>query len=1227
MIEISDMPTHSARASVNAVVALWVAALVAASPGWSQITTITSTTGAGNLGTTVNTVGDTVRITGGTRPGNGTNLFHSFDQFSVGRADTAQFLNTTPSLPTSNILGRVTGGNPSHIFGTIDTMSYPGANLFLMNPAGFLFGPTATLNVGGTATFTSADYLRFSDNARFTAMPGPTDALLTTAPVAAFGFLGSNPGAITVEGSQLSVAPGQDIALVGGDITITSGVLEHGVTRQAARLSAPSGQVHLASLAGAGEQNMVLGPAGPAVDSLHASSVNAQGTIRLTGGTVVETNSTTGNAGPIFIRGGRLIMENSALDTSTAHGRAGSLPFSTSHGNVSVHAEHALLSDGSSINTSTSTKANAGDITFQVGTLRSNIGSDGLPLSAVAPVSITASSTGPGEAGTISIGGLTGGAADLVQLSNTEILASVGRTTMPTVSPPISVGEHVISANTALIPSVPQPRIEITGHHVELVNGTTITADTTGGADAGSITLNVDTLKTQAGPDGRVLLSSTSNCGPGCAGGQAGDITIRGIPGVSPTETRTYVFIVTAHNEPTEVFRYHMARAIDLQGTDLHSEAIGNAPGGMVILRTNGRASLTDSTVSVATQDFDINGSKPNGDFARNSGFSRIDIMAEDVILRDSTIKADAEISDLTACPTCKGEGPAAGEIWLRVQNSFDAENSSITNTSRGRAQAGITKIVKDHYFSYGAIWEPDFADHPTNSIRLTDSEISVEARHTGFPGYLRMRAEEIVLDHSILNSTVKDVSNGMELDGQVIDVPGAGERGRVIAHGRDVQGSILISAQDIHITGGGIVAPTQGSRIGSRIELHADHLSTQPGTGPGGTTGARRILNADDPSRVVISSSSMGSGGAGRISMGGVSAPRPEGSPLPPASSIRLVGTDVLTDTRIDALGGQIEMNATGRVHLHDTTISSNVNDVRPQSANTPDQGGNLALSAGSLSMQGSTISTLSSGSQNGGNIAIAVQESVTANGGSTISANNTGSGNAGNIEINAGRRFLAHNSTVTTEASHASGGNIAILATDMVRLVDSQVTASVQGGPGTTGGNIVIDPQFVILQNSQILAQAVQGQGGNIAITTGQFLPDATSTLSASSQFGVSGTVTVQSPTSNLAATWARLQQTYQEAAALLRQRCAAQIGGNQSSFVVSGRERIPTEPGHWLASPLLTDTTSALSEREGTMNLASDASSSSPEPATVPLRRMPPRAQFLTGLAMDWDAGCES
>jgi len=56
-----------------------------------------------------------------------------------------------------------------------------------------------------------------------------------------------------------------------------------------------------------------------------------------------------------------------------------------------------------------------------------------------------------------------------------------------------------------------------------------------------------------------------------------------------------------------------------------------------------------------------------------------------------------------------------------------------------------------------------------------------------------------------------------------------------------------------------------------------------------------------------------------------------------------------------------------------------------------------------------------------------------------------------------------------------------------------------------------VTIDPQCVVLQNSQILANAVFGPGGNILITSNLLLPDSTSVISASSQFGQHGTITV--------------------------------------------------------------------------------------------------------------------
>ena len=114
--------------------------------GSSQGQVSTALTPDGTLGTTVTRNGTVHTITGGTRPGNGPNLFHSFDRFSVGTADTARF---TGPIGIANILSRVTGGQQSVIDGRVRS-EIPLANLFLLNPSGVLFGRNAQLDVSGS---------------------------------------------------------------------------------------------------------------------------------------------------------------------------------------------------------------------------------------------------------------------------------------------------------------------------------------------------------------------------------------------------------------------------------------------------------------------------------------------------------------------------------------------------------------------------------------------------------------------------------------------------------------------------------------------------------------------------------------------------------------------------------------------------------------------------------------------------------------------------------------------------------------------------------------------------------------------------------------------------------------------------------------------------------------------------------------------------------------------
>ncbi|WP_447600745.1 filamentous hemagglutinin N-terminal domain-containing protein [Nitrospira sp. Nam80] len=1100
----------------------------------------------------------------------GNNLFHSFSDFNVNTGQTATF---TGPITIANIINRVTGHNFSTIDGALNSRAaMPNANLFLMNPNGIMLGPNASFNIGGSIHLTTADVVRMGDGAQFFANLAK-QSTLSSAPVVAFGFLGDRPpGPITVQaGPSITVDEGKAVSLIGGDVSVSGRTI-----------AAPGGQITVAAASGPGEQSIAGMSPTLAGSSPGLVPTSGQGTIHLDSGTMLQTSSSTGHAGPIFIRGGKLIMEHASLEATTG-GNSPSSPnaIGSSPGNIMIQVETVSLSNGTNITTSTSGAGKAGDIAFEAATLRSNVGIDGMPLTGAAPVTITSNSTGQGGAGTITITGPEGRPADVVSLSNTEIVANVTDDTVPTIAPSL-IGEQVETSAPKYARTVPPPTINIAAQELTLANGTTIQADTTGGADAGAITLSADTFKTRPGPDGRVFISSTSNCGEGCLGGQAGDITIRGLQDADHAVTRKYAFVLTPEVKGTEIYVYHLARNMDLQGTDIYSKALGNAPGGKVLLRAQGVVLLTDSNLSVETQDFNLDGLKPNGEPARYQGLSQIDIIASDLVMKDSSIKADALVSDMGSCPLCKGTGPTAGEIWLRVGNSFTAENTSITNTSRGRAQAGITKIIKDHYFSEGALWDTRYPDTPTQTVKLTNSEVTVEAKHEGLPGYLRIRADQIILDHSIVNSQVNNVTNVPNKQGQLLDVEGAGQEGLVINDGRTVQGILLMSAKKLDITGGGIVAPTQGNRIGNRIELYADELTARPGTRPGGTIAEPRILNPTDPTRVVISSSSTGRGGAGLISIAGQRPPSPGEVIGPPSASIRLAGTDVLTDTRSVGRSGKIELRASGPIELTDASVFAR--------SGTSDGGTVEVVSSGPIVMNDSRLGTSSTGGL-GGSITVRGSNIDLANR-SHITAESHGAKDAGKIQLISENNISVTNSTISTEALKASGGDIKLTAPNSVTLKDSTLTASVAGGNETTGGKIDIDPQYVVIQNSQILAKAADGNGGRIAIEASKaVLIDPGSRLDATSSKGVNGQILIQSPIQQLAGAIAPLPQAFAVATNLYGQRCAAQKGGQFSSFVPGARDGIPPQPGDLIASPLFVESIGVTADtgRQAPMTLA--------------------------------------
>ncbi|HEY9672327.1 MAG TPA: CHAT domain-containing protein [Waterburya sp.] len=207
---------------------LLVVSVAAPKPVWGQ----PIQSAADGTDTIVTSEGSQFNISGGTRSGDGANLFQSFQQFGLDSGQVANFLST-PEI--RNILGRVVGGNPSVINGLIQVTG-GNPNLFLMNPAGIFFGADARLNVPADFTATTATGIGFGGDKWFYST-GENDYQTLIGTPSQFAFDITQPATLTNEGS-LAVPQGQKLSLLSGSITNTG------------KLTAPSGAITVAAVPG-----------------------------------------------------------------------------------------------------------------------------------------------------------------------------------------------------------------------------------------------------------------------------------------------------------------------------------------------------------------------------------------------------------------------------------------------------------------------------------------------------------------------------------------------------------------------------------------------------------------------------------------------------------------------------------------------------------------------------------------------------------------------------------------------------------------------------------------------------------------------------------------------------------------------------------------------------------------------------------------------------------------
>lgn len=282
------MTVSMVKPTKRRVVSLTLACLLLAQPALAVAQIMTD----GSLGPSRTLRGPDYTIGPGLGQTRGPNLFHSFRLFNINTGESATF---TGPVSIKNIVSRVTGDSVTTIDGLLATRIL-GANLYLLNPRGVVFGPNAILDVSGAFHVTTADYIRLADGGTFQASLGRISAL-TVAPPVVFGFLGPTPAPITIFGSSLEVPAGRALSIVGGDVVVRS-----------ALLSAPSGRITIASAGSASEVVIADASGTPA---LSMSGFERLGRIEITGGSLIDASG--GGAGTVAARSATLLIDSSAI--------------------------------------------------------------------------------------------------------------------------------------------------------------------------------------------------------------------------------------------------------------------------------------------------------------------------------------------------------------------------------------------------------------------------------------------------------------------------------------------------------------------------------------------------------------------------------------------------------------------------------------------------------------------------------------------------------------------------------------------------------------------------------------------------------------------------------------------------------------------------------------------------------------------------------------------------
>jgi filamentous hemagglutinin family protein len=901
-------------------------------------TNITSTTGTGDLGTTVTHTGHLYDIEGGTRLGDGTGpiLFHSFGDFSVGPRDIANFCNDS-GRETSNIIGRVTElgvAHTSYIYGTIQTTGFDvgglPTNLFLVNPNGIVFGPQGSFNVGGSVSFSTAQYLRLFDSlngvsANFYANPasdGLANSVFAMAPVVDFGFLSpaaygfltapDSSATITVKGSTLSVLPGQSISLVGGKVVIKGG----------AQLSAPGGRIHLASTASPGEfaappgeslANATTLQAVPNVDGVSGVPFTSFVSASLAPGSSIDVHGTN----TVFVKGGQLVLsvKDATLNTSEILAQSDTISLSpgssivTSNSGAAPGADVQLIAssvqmEGASISTLTFGPGRGGDVIVTAGTLY---------LDGDSGISTETDFVGHGGDLQLNVGTLTlAGGASLKTLNNdsTGTTDDDGKVTL-------GVGGDIIIRGVNGLGSYATD-VTITGRgsfdsssEIKTENNIFTFASEFAGGKGGSVMIASQSITL----DGGEITSLTNGfIGPG---GEI-DLGLRQltITNGGQIESSTGTFDASGPGGHIKIDQFPeglLAPSVTLSGSGINglsaifSLSTGNANPGEISI-TTGTFNLADGAV-IKTGDPD---SGPQGAGVTIHASNSVNITTGSAIFSQaSTLDAGPLVITTPTLSMNQGlintstiDVGHAGNITLNVGKLTIENGSRVESSTIGSGSAGSITVQ---------------GLNGTTGSRADSVTIRDQGglfTETGKVGINENSAAEGTGGNITIVSNMFTLENGASISAASSSISSLAKGGSITvdANLATVRTGAFITTESIRTTEEGGAAPG-GDVVITAQALTLDHGSISAATAGSGDGGDITLTSSDSVTlqdHALVSASSQGTGNAGSITID--------------AGQQYLSTNSAVTTQAAHASGGDITVNAQEMIRLINSQINTSV-------------------------------------------------------------------------------------------------------------------------------------------------------------------------------------------------------------------------------------------------------------------------------------------------------------